>query len=179
MPNPKKYLTRGEIQSLRNATRRLDYNLKYDTYILLSFRHGLRLSEALQLLWDDIDWGEGGVFIRRAKNGIDSNHPINSEELGLLKRLERQRHSPYIFQSNRRGKPLGNSAVQSTMIKLGGLAGLGRVHPHQLRHSCGYYLARKGVDAFQIQQWMGHRNIKNTLVYINDAAKNLEQLRNW
>jgi type 1 fimbriae regulatory protein FimB/type 1 fimbriae regulatory protein FimE len=34
------------------------------------------------------------------------------------------------------------------------------VHPHMLRHACGFYLANKGVDTRALQQYLGHRNIQ-------------------
>jgi type 1 fimbriae regulatory protein FimB len=46
------------------------------------------------------------------------------------------------------------------------LAELGiEVHPHMLRHACGYYLANQGLDTRLIQDWLGHRNIQHTVRY--------------
>jgi len=39
------------------------------------------------------------------------------------------------------------------------------VHPHMLRHACGYYLANKGVDTRTIQAYLGHKNIQHTVRY--------------
>jgi site-specific recombinase XerD len=39
------------------------------------------------------------------------------------------------------------------------------VHPHMLRHTCGFYLANKGIDTRAIQQYLGHRNIQYTVRY--------------
>ena len=39
------------------------------------------------------------------------------------------------------------------------------VHPHMLRHACGFYLANKGVDTRSIQHYLGHRNIQHTVRY--------------
>jgi site-specific recombinase XerD len=40
-----------------------------------------------------------------------------------------------------------------------------KVHPHALRHSCGYALINKGVDVRTLQSYMGHSNISNTVIY--------------
>ncbi|WP_413166825.1 tyrosine-type recombinase/integrase [Capilliphycus salinus ALCB114379] len=39
------------------------------------------------------------------------------------------------------------------------------VHPHQLRHACGYYLANSGQDTRAIQDYLGHCNIQHTVRY--------------
>jgi site-specific recombinase XerD len=39
------------------------------------------------------------------------------------------------------------------------------IHPHMLRHACGFYLANKGVDTRALQQYLGHRNIQHTVRY--------------
>ncbi len=39
------------------------------------------------------------------------------------------------------------------------------VHPHMLRHACGFYLANKGIDTRSIQHYLGHRNIQHTVRY--------------
>ena len=40
------------------------------------------------------------------------------------------------------------------------------VHPHMLRHACGFKLAHDGVDTRALQEWLGHRNIQHTTRYI-------------
>lgn len=37
------------------------------------------------------------------------------------------------------------------------------VHPHMLKHSCGFYLANRGYDTRLIQDYMGHKQIQNTV----------------
>ena len=39
------------------------------------------------------------------------------------------------------------------------------VHPHMLRHACGYALADKGADTRLIQDYLVHRNIQHTVLY--------------
>lgn len=62
------------------------------------------------------------------------------------------------------------------MCDYGQLAGLGvPVHPHMLRHACGYALADKGIDTRLIQDYWGHKNIQNMVIY---TASNVERFRN-
>jgi hypothetical protein len=39
------------------------------------------------------------------------------------------------------------------------------IHPHMLRHACGYALANAGHDTRALQAWLGHRNIQHTVRY--------------
>jgi type 1 fimbriae regulatory protein FimB/type 1 fimbriae regulatory protein FimE len=58
------------------------------------------------------------------------------------------------------------SAVQKMVARAGQLAGMPfRVHPHMLRHACGYKLANDGQDTRAIQAYLGHRDINHTVRY--------------
>ena len=65
-----------------------------------------------------------------------------------------------------RGTPFSVSCVQRLIERAGEAAGLGlKVHPHMLRHACGYALANKGIDTRALQAWLGHRAIQHTVRY--------------
>jgi site-specific recombinase XerD len=50
--------------------------------------------------------------------------------------------------------------------RAGEIAGLGfPVHPHMLRHACGFKLANEGVDTRALQAYLGHRSIQHTVRY--------------
>jgi type 1 fimbriae regulatory protein FimB/type 1 fimbriae regulatory protein FimE len=60
----------------------------------------------------------------------------------------------------------GPSSVRKLVARVGEAAKLGfPVHPHMLRHACGYKLANEGHDTRAIQHYMGHRNIQHTVRY--------------
>jgi len=130
------------------------------------FRHGLRVSEAVNLKWEQVDFKEGLLHVSRIKNGKDSVHPIPGVELRLLRRLERQpNRQRHIFLSERKS-PIKNNTVNDMFKLMGRHAGLAfPTHPHMLRHACGFYLANKGVDLRSIQMYLGHANIANTVIY--------------
>jgi type 1 fimbriae regulatory protein FimB/type 1 fimbriae regulatory protein FimE len=67
-----------------------------------------------------------------------------------------------VFVTERKG-PLTDSSVRKLVARAGEAAELGfPVHPHMLRHACGYKLAH---DTRAIQHYMGHRNIQHTVRY--------------
>ena len=86
----------------------------------------------------------------------------------LYKKEDRQRH---VFLSERK-TPIDATTVYRMVRSMGKYAGLEfPIHPHMLRHGCGYYLANKGVDTRAIQMYMGHTNIQNTVIYTQLSGK--------
>ena len=169
---PREYLTEDEVRRLMQAARRVGRHGHRDaTLILLSYRHGLRVSEAVALRWEQVDLSQGRLHVRRLKRGQPSVHPLRGPELRALRRLARDYcNSSYVFVSER-GGPLSDSAVRKLVARAGERAGLPlTVHPHMLRHSTGYKLANDGHDTRAIQQYLGHRNIQHTVRYTELCA---------
>jgi len=65
-----------------------------------------------------------------------------------------------------RGGPFSAATVRKLVTRAGEQAGLGfPVHPHMLRHACGFKLANEGHDTRAIQFYLGHKNIQHTVRY--------------
>jgi type 1 fimbriae regulatory protein FimB/type 1 fimbriae regulatory protein FimE len=123
------------------------------------------VSELVSLRWDQVDLKAGLLHVNRLKNGVASTHPIRGPELRALRRLQRDYTGPYVFSTERQG-PMTTSTVRKLVARSGVLAGLPfPVHPHQLRHACGYKLANEGVDTRALQHYLGHKNIAHTVRY--------------
>jgi type 1 fimbriae regulatory protein FimE len=169
---PREYLTPQEVERLIAAARSVGRHGHRDgTIILLAYRHGLRVSELVALRWDQLDLKVGTMHVARVKNGSSSVHPIRGPELRALRRLQRDyRASPYVFVTERVG-PMTDSNVRKMIARAGVEAELPfPVHPHMLRHACGYKLANDGHDTRAIQHYLGHRNITHTTRYTELAS---------
>lgn len=147
--------------------------------IRICFMHGFRISELCSLRMSDIDLEARTLFVRRLKNSFSTIHPLTREELPLLmawlldRENWREAESPYLFLSQKKGS-LSRSTVHELFRRLGKDAGLGvDVHPHMLRHACGYALADLGADTRVIQDYFGHRNINHTVIYTASNASRL------
>jgi len=134
--------------------------------ILVGFRHGLRVSELVDLKWDQVDLTGGRLHVNRLKNGNSAIHYLEGDELRSLRRVRREyAQSPFVFATER-GGPLTRSTVNKLMERAGRLAKLEfPVHPHMLRHACGFALANKGVDTRTVQDYLGHKSIQHTVKY--------------
>lgn len=163
----REYLTEQEVDLLIKAIRKQSRNaLRDETIVLMMFRHGLRVTEVINLKWEQVDFKEGLLHVSRIKNGKDSVHPIPGVELRLLRRLDREpNRQRHLFLSERKS-PITNTVINRMVQKAGEKAGIEfPVHPHMLRHACGFYLANKGTDLRTIQMYLGHANIANTVIY--------------
>jgi type 1 fimbriae regulatory protein FimB/type 1 fimbriae regulatory protein FimE len=105
------------------------------------------------------------------KRGIASTHPLRGPEIRALRKQQRDNTcSAYVFCSER-GGPMTEWTVRKVLTRAGELAALGfPVHPHMLRHACGFKLANDGQDTRAIQHYLGHRNIQHTVRYTELAA---------
>lgn len=163
----REHLTLDEVESLMQAAGNTGRHQHRDrTLILTMFRHGLRVSEAVDMRWDQVDFKAGSIHINRLKNGKPATHYLEGDELRALRRLRREyATSPFIFVTER-GGPLTRSTVNKFVERAGRNADIEfPIHPHMLRHACGYYLANKGIDTRTIQDYLGHVSITHTVRY--------------
>jgi type 1 fimbriae regulatory protein FimB/type 1 fimbriae regulatory protein FimE len=162
----REYLTEVEVERLMRAAKANRNGQRDATMILLAFRHGLRAAELVDLRWDQVDLGRNAVLhVRRVKNGIATTHPLQGDEMRALRELKRSPDSPFVFTSER-GTPFTRAAFAKMIARLGVEAGFKfGVHPHMLRHACGYALANRGHDTRALQAYLGHKNIQHTVRY--------------
>jgi type 1 fimbriae regulatory protein FimB/type 1 fimbriae regulatory protein FimE len=136
------------------------------TMVLLTYRHGLRASELSALRWEQVDLVHGLLHVARVKSGMPSMHPLTGKELRALRRLQREQElGRYVFMSER-GAPMSPVGFRRMLERLGKAAKMAfGVHPHMLRHACGFKLANQGVDTRSLQHYLGHKNIQHTVRY--------------
>jgi len=162
----REYLTEREVERLIRAAGDNRHGQRDATMILLAFRHGLRASELCSMRWEQVDLAHGRLHVVRAKNGMPSVHPLTGTELRALRRLQRNQESGrYLFMSERRA-PMSAVGFRRMIGRLGKAAKMAfTIHPHMLRHACGYKLANDGQDTRALQHYLGHKNIQHTVRY--------------
>ena len=134
--------------------------------ILVAFRHGLRVVELCALTWDQIDFSTGMMHVNRVKNGMSSVQQIGGEEMRALRALKREDGSSRFVFMTERGAPMTPAGFRKFLARLAVAAKFPfSVHPHMLRHACGYKLANDGRDTRALQHYLGHKNIMHTVRY--------------
>lgn len=163
----REHLLPNEVEAMIKVARQVGRHCLRDaTLILLAYRHGLRISELVALRWSQVDFASGTIYINRLKNGVSATHPLHGPELRALRQLQREYpDSPYLFVSERK-TVMTAATARGIISRAGTRAGLTlSVHPHMLRHACGFYLASQGYDTRAIQSYLGHKNIQHTVHY--------------
>ncbi len=175
----KDFLTEAEVAALLDAAKAARHGVRDHLLALMMYRHGLRVSEAIDLRRGEVDLDRARLWVRRLKNGLSVEQPIAGDELRAIKRhlATRSDALPWLFVSER-GQPLTRQSVNYLLATAAARAGLPPVRPHMLRHSCGFYLANKGYDLRLIQDYLGHREPKHTAHYTRTAAYRFEGLWN-
>jgi len=179
--NAKNFLTTSEMKKFLEAARKGRHGVRDFCLMLTAYRHGLRVSELIDIRLKDLDFDSARIYVRRLKGSLSTHQPIEGDELRSIRAWLKIREnypnssSNYLFLSER--GPMTRQSINYLVEKTGIRAKLNfKVNPHMLRHSTGYYLANKGCDTRLIQDYLGHRNITHTVRYTRTSAHRFEGL---
>jgi integrase len=141
--------------------------------IVVLWRAGLRISEALALNETDLDPSAGAILVRLGKGG--RRHEVGMDPWGweqLRPWLDHRRQLPVgplfcVIQGPGTGRRWRSSSVRTDLHRLAAQAGVRRrFAPHQLRHAHAVEMAREGIPLNVIQRQLGHANLGVTSVYL-------------
>lgn len=131
--------------------------------ILVAYRHGLRVSELVALRWSQLDFDAGRIRIIRRKGSENSIHPLRTQPTG----------TSFVFISEREA-PMSTRGFALMLERAAHSIGMTDVHPHLLRHGCGFKLVNDGVDTRSIAAYLGHKNMANTARYTRMSSRRFD-----
>jgi integrase len=178
-----RYLEPDEVEAVLRATGDDDYGRVHRAIFLAAAMSGLRMGELLALRWLDVDWRAQRIRVRR--NYVRGNFgtpksrrgsrsvPLADRLGGELDRLYRetvyQADDDLVFANPHTGTPLDGGALLRAFQRALKRAGVRKVRFHDLRHTFGTRMAAAGVPMRTLQEWMGHRDLRTTLIYADYA----------
>src|SRR3989344_5454032 len=166
-------LSKEEISKMIDSTN----NLKHRLVIIFLYYAGLRLDEARNLNWQDIDFNREIIHLKTAKGDKERVVFLHKKLIDALGMYGTKEEGP-IFVSQREGK-YNKRTIQQIIKSASKRSGIKKkVTPHTLRHSFATHLLESGADIRYIQQLLGHKDLKTTQIYTHVANKDIKKLAN-
>lgn len=159
-----------EVQELLRVTS----NLKHHCIIATAYSAGLRVSELLGLRLTDIDSTRMILKVRGGKGAKDRNLPL-AEKLLVILRNYYKKYTPggFLFEG-KKGSAYSATSVNAILKTAAKKAKINKqISSHTLRHSYATHLLENGIDIRVIQELLGHRSIKTTMIYTHIAKASL------
>jgi site-specific recombinase XerD len=162
-----------EIVAVMRCAGQTAHGLRVRALIVVLWRAGLRISEALALAESDLDRTTGAILVRRGKGG--KRREVGMDRWGwqqIEPWLEFRPALPVgallcVLHGPTAGRPWSSTAARSTLRGLAVTAGVRRrFEPHQLRHAHAVEMAREGVPLTVVQRQLGHANLGITSIYL-------------
>lgn len=164
-------LSKEEIENLIKVTTNINHRL----IIQIGYSAGLRISEIINLKWQDIDFNRNTIHLKRAKGKKDRIVMLSQKVKEELQKLNQK--SQFVFITNREGK-YTQRTIQKIIENASKKAGIKKkITPHTLRHSFATHLLENGTDIRYIKDLLGHANISTTLIYTKVSNKDLSKIK--
>lgn len=173
-----RYLTPEQMRHLLAAVRRSDNPMLQHIVSFLIYT-GARKREALDARWCDIEWRRKSWRIPKTKSGKVRHVPWSMGALDVLNQLKPlptlggPRPSEFIFANPRTGRPF--AAIFYSWNTARKMAGMPELRIHDLRHSFASFLVNAGRSLYEVQELLGHADIKTTSRYAHLSRDRLAE----
>ena len=159
------------------------------TMVIIELAHGagLRVSEICKLRPEHINYKGGLIEVRGGKGGVDRVVPVDESTMGWLVAWNKARYQDCEWFLHNMSKNFGNAwgedgaqmkprHIQQTLKRLGVAAGLSKsITPHMFRHTYATELLNDGFNIREVQELLGHANIRTTEIYLHVNPQELRE----
>lgn len=170
-----KVISKKQLRSIFSSVK----NLKHLTMLYLAYGGGLRSGEIIMLKKSQLDWERNQIWIRNGKGKKDRVIMMSTVIRNILREYFREykHEGAYVFEGAKKGTPYGRSSLSSLFKRAIKKAGLDhRLTLHSLRHSFATHLLDSGTDIRLIQELLGHKSIKTTLIYTHVSNESIQRI---
>lgn len=176
--NPPRFLSDEEVERLLAAAE----DTRLYQVIATAIFAGLRKRELGWLEWEDVDFAQGIVLVRNKTKGGASftlknyearSVPLHGRLRAVLEEARRGRTSGFCFAPQTKPVPGRRYRYdfRAAFERVVARAGLSGVTPHTLRHTFASRLVMAGVSIYKVSRWLGHKDLKTTLIYAHLAPR--------
>ncbi len=175
-------LSISEVDRILRGTE----NVKHATILYTFYGSGIRLNELLSLKVNDVWWDRNQLLVKHGKGGKDRIVMLSETLKQLLKKYFDEYMPQYwLFEGQDKQHKYSEKSVQQVVKQAASRVGITKkVTPHTLRHCFATHLMDGGVQLPYIQELLGHKDVKTTMIYTHVTTKNvtsvvspLDQLR--
>ena len=174
-PRPRKELSLPQTLSIQDVTKLINSAATYKHQVFITFVYatGLRLSEATNVTFDDIDRHRLQIRVRKGKGAKDRYIRIPESLLVILEQYyNRLKPVNYLFNGYIKGQRYCTSSGQWTMRQAKKNAKITKqASVHTLRHAYATHHLEAGTDLVYLKKQLGHKHLKTTERYIHLCAE--------
>jgi site-specific recombinase XerD len=170
-PNARKYLTEEELKRLLHVIK-VRKSARDEAIFLVTYWRGLRASEVGRIPLSAWNQSKCRLFVTRLKGSLSGEFPLSTAEQSALNAWLKIRGSAPgpLFPSRESGmfgSGIGRKMLHVLMRRYAtaALLPIDLRHMHCLKHALGTHLIAKGAGIYEVKDWLGHKDIRSTLVY--------------
>jgi len=163
-----------EIQRLFDACE----NLKHKVILSIFYSTGMRISELLNLKWEDIDRSRKIITIVQGKGAKDRQVMLSPDLIPLLEKYWKEYKSVEYVLNGQFELKYSETSVSSVLKQLARKAGIKkRIYPHLLRHCAFTHMVEAGTDINLVQRLAGHKSVKTTGIYLHISHNRISSIQ--
>lgn len=179
-----KHFTQRELKRLFKAieAHKSRFKLRNIALFRIAYFCGLRASELGLIRYENYNKATGELYCQRLKGSWNNTIRLNKETKKALD-VYIKHNGPFgqtdILFKSQENKPISRKMLDYLMKKYCKIAKVedkSKCHFHTLKHSCGVHLAESALDLKEVNFWLAHKNIANTMVYFQFTTKQQEQM---
>lgn len=178
LPYPKKEIHIPNILSIQevDAVLRSINNIKHRAIIQIIYSCALRISECINLKFEDINFSSHQIHIKQGKGKKDRIIPVPDDTLNLIGHYYNQ-YKPKEYLFNGQSEPFySQRSIQNILKEACKKAGVKRIKVHELRHSRSTHLLDNGISLEHLRKFLGHNSIKTTQIYLHTSIQSMTNI---
>ena len=179
-----KYLTQLEMKKVFKVIEKDNsiHALRNLTIFRVAYRCALRTSELGLIHLEDYNKTRGEMYCHRLKGSNNNTIRLDQETIKILNKYIRQNeicdNRQVLFLSQEK-KPISRKTLDVLMKKycdLAKISDIEKYHFHTLKHTAAVHLAESEIDIKELQYYLGHKSVTNTLIYFQFTTKQQETM---